>query len=298
MASSSKGPDAEGGAGQRLSGFETKGLNAEVPQRVAKKLAEANTFAEFRDARVFRFLHMYSGPKDVLAESIQKECARHQLSFQAFSLDKKIDPEIDLSDSTNRQILEDEVTQGEFDYFHAGFPCNTFSRARWNPGRGPAPVRSAEEIYGLSTNNETQQQQADLGTVMATSASKIMRKHCRSCKMRGVPEMATLENPPGDERAGSAWALPELKEDLKEIEGETVDFHTCAYMEGKVRWKKPARWGGKPQGLKTLSKVCRCPPGSRMRLWKTNKSRRRPLSTLRNYATPWQSSSWQSGRES
>ena len=203
MASSSTGPDAESAAGQsqRLAGFETKGLNVVVPERVAKKLDEAKSFAEFRDLRTFRFLYMYSGPRDVLAE-----CKKHQISFKPFSLDQKIDPGIDLSDAGNRQILEDEVTQGEFDYFHAGFPCNIFSRARWNPGRGPGPLRSAEEIYGLSSNTEAQQQQADKGTVMATSASSIMKKQCRSCKMRGVPDMATLENPPGDDRAGSAWA--------------------------------------------------------------------------------------------
>ena len=48
-------------------------------------------------------LHLYSGPKDVLAERIEKECQKHQMKFQAISLDQKIDPEIDLSTSENMQ---------------------------------------------------------------------------------------------------------------------------------------------------------------------------------------------------
>eukprot|EP00435_Cladocopium_sp_Y103_P072900 s399_g41.t1 len=253
-------PDDHANQGRGLAEDESKGVDIHIPRRVLTKLEQAKSFSEFRDARAFRFLHMYSGPHDVLAESLKRECERHQLKFQAISLDQKIDPGIDLSTPENRETLEEEIISCEFDYFHAGFPCNTFSRARWNPGKGPKALRSAAEIYGLSTNTESQQQQADRGTVMATSASHLMKKQCHSCKARGIPEMATLENPPGDERAGSAWELPEIKRDLEEIGGELVDFHTCAYMEAKTRWKKPGRWGGKLQGMASLSKVCRCPP--------------------------------------
>ena len=158
--------------GPRTSGYETKGVDIFVPERVVKRLEEAK---EFRDSRTFRFLHMYSGPTNVLAESIKQECDKHRLKFQAISLDQKIDPGIDLSTTRNRQTLETE-----FDYFHAGFPCNTSSRARWNPGKGPGPARSAEETYGLSSNTESQQQQADRGTILSTSSEHLMKKQCHS----------------------------------------------------------------------------------------------------------------------
>ena len=69
-----------------------------------------------------------------------------------------------------------------------------------------------------------------------------------------------MENPPGDETSGSAWSLPELKRDLKDMAGEKVEFNTCAYQTGKKRWYKKAMWGGKMEGgLQDLSRVCRCP---------------------------------------
>ena len=58
---------------------EAKGVDIFVPERVLEKLEQAKTFAEFRDTRTFRFLHMYSGSKDVLAESLARECQKQQL---------------------------------------------------------------------------------------------------------------------------------------------------------------------------------------------------------------------------
>lgn len=69
-----------------------------------------------------------------------------------------------------------------------------------------------------------------------------------------MPELGTYENPPGDEWSGSAWMLPEIKQDLAEMAGEQVEFNTCAYQTGKKRWYKKAMWGGKMEGG---SEACR-----------------------------------------
>ena len=90
-----------------------------------------------------------------------------------------------------------EVLKGEYDdYVHGGFPCGSFSRARWSENPGPQPVRSKDEIYGLSTNSVEQQAEADKGTLMATSTTEVVESHCMTCRMRGVPEAGTIENPP------------------------------------------------------------------------------------------------------
>eukprot|EP00435_Cladocopium_sp_Y103_P032890 s2894_g8.t1 len=241
MAADAAGQSASSSGRTAVEAMETKSANIFVPERVVTRLEAAKSFAEFRSTRTFRFLHLYSGPKDVLAESLQEECERHQLNFRALSLDRKIDPELDLATPESRETLESEIVQCEFDYVHGGFPCNTFSRARWNEGKGPKPVRSAQEIYGLSSNSERQQQEADRGTVMATSTSNLVKKQCHSCKARGVPETATMENPPGDDRAGSAWMLPELVADLDELGGETVgnlEFDTIPRSTGKMSKKE------------------------------------------------------------
>ena len=84
-------------------------------------------------------------------------------------------------------------------------------------------------------------------------------KQLESAKVRRVPGVGTLENPPGTEEKGSAWALPEIKAFMKKWSGVEANFNTCTYQEGKIRWKKPARFGGRLAGLGGLSRVCKCP---------------------------------------
>ena len=231
-----------------------------VPNRVKRALNDAKDFAAFREARHFRFLHIFSGPKDKLAEALKREAEKAGMKFTAVSLDKKIDKDLDLSNQAAMETLKNEVLKGEYDYVRGGFPCSSFSRARWSKNPGPRPVRSKDEIYGLSTNSLEQQAEADLGTLMATSTTSVVESHCVACRKRGVPESGTLENPPGDQQSGSAWDLGEVRKALKDMGGEMVDFNTCAYQTSKKRWYKSARWGGKLDGgLKVLSRVCRCP---------------------------------------
>lgn len=135
-----------------------------TPERVKRALEGAKDFAEFRERRYFRFLHLFSGPKDILAESLKEEAEKAGLKFVAVSLDRKIDAELDLGNNAVMEELKSETLKGEYDYAHGGFPCNTFSRARSSDNPGPKPVRSKEEIYGLSSNSTEQQAEADKGT--------------------------------------------------------------------------------------------------------------------------------------
>ncbi len=50
-----------------------------------------------------------------------------------------------------KKEIEDDLWGG----LHSGWPCGSFSVARWKPG-GPPPVRSRDEIYGLSSNSSRQ----------------------------------------------------------------------------------------------------------------------------------------------
>ena len=77
---------------------------------------------------------------------------------------------------------------------------------------------------------------------------------------RRVPSAATLENPPGDDKCGTGWELPELKQSLEKVGANKVPFNTCSFQQKlKVRHFKPAMWAGKLEGLASLSRVCRCP---------------------------------------
>jgi len=140
-----------------------------VPERVKKALAKSGTFDEFRKNRPFRYLHMFSGETDQLGISIRAEASKARLEVYLESLDRKKDAELDLTSPALYDEIEKSVLEGEWDGYHSGFPCASFSRVRWrdSPG-GKLPVRSADHIYGLPGNTPSQQREADEGTLMAT----------------------------------------------------------------------------------------------------------------------------------
>ena len=236
------------------------------PQRVADALRSAKDFGKYREARVFKFLHLFSGPRDVIGEKLVEKGKKENLRVEVCSIDLKIKhsiPEKNLAaDLTAEQPYNsflEWTKEGEFDGSHSGFPCNTFSVARWNPMPGhPGPLRSGAEIYGLAGNSKEKQEQADQGTLLAIRSVWIAEAQVASSERRHTPAVATLENPPGNEEKGSAWLLPEVKKFMAN-NSETADFNTCAYMETKKRWKKAGRFGGKLPGLAGLSKPCMCP---------------------------------------
>ena len=172
-------------------------VEAKIPDRVMKALLESNSFEEFRNKRVFKFLHVYSGPEDVLATAIKAEAVKERLKCEVTSLDRQLDNRVDMSDAEQHRRLCKEVREGEYDGMHAGFPCGSFSIARWSKNPGPPPVRSTEEIYVLSTNPAERQAEADRGTMMAARSGWLMEAQVEADQERRVPSAATLENPPG-----------------------------------------------------------------------------------------------------
>ena len=232
-----------------------------VPDRIQKALKKSNTFDEYRKNRDFRYLHLFSGEKDQLGESIRKEAKAARLEVYVEALDRKKDADLNLASHSTYDEIDKSVTEGEWDGYHSGFPCASFSRVRWRDSPGGAhPVRSAAHIYGLPGNTPSQQREADEGTLMATRSAWLHQKQIESCKRRAIPEVSTLENPPGAENTGSAWDVPEIKEVLKVTKSSTAEFNTCAYQSKlRRRWYKPARWAGKLESMQTLSKVCKCP---------------------------------------
>ena len=236
--------------------------NPGSPERVKKALQKSKSFDEFRKSRPFGFLHMFSGEKDQLGISIKAEAARARLEVYVEALDRKKDSELNLASPAIYDEIERSIDEREWDGFHSGFPCASFSRVRWrdSPG-GKLPVRSADHIYGLPGNSPQQQREADEGTLMATRSGWLHEKQVKNFQKREVPEVSTMENPPGAENTGSAWDLPEIKSSLEKTRSSTVEFNTCAYQtKQKKRWYKPARWSGKLENLSSLARVCRCQP--------------------------------------
>eukprot|EP00435_Cladocopium_sp_Y103_P030488 s2244_g7.t1 len=105
--------------------------SAAIPDRVKVALEAAADFGKFREGRVFRFLHVFSGPDDRLAVALEAEGKRAGLTVKVESLDNRIDPDLDLRRHETVEALETRINQLEFDGYHAGFPCGSFSRVRW-----------------------------------------------------------------------------------------------------------------------------------------------------------------------
>ena len=231
-----------------------------IPERVKQVLKDSKDFEDFRRKRTFRYLHAYAGPEDVLGAAISKEAVKARLKCEIQSLDQQLDKKVDMADVNQHRRLLHAIKEGEYDGFHAGFPCGSFSIARWSKNPGPPPVRSTQEIYGLSSNNPSRQAEADKGTLMAAQAGWLMEGQVNSDKERRVPTASTVENPPGDDKCAPAWCLPELKDALERVDATKVPFNACAFQSKlKVRHFKPGMWAGRLEGLNNLSKVCRCP---------------------------------------
>ena len=231
---------------------------AKLPDRIKRALQESKSFDDYRQERVLRYLHVYSGPEDVLGKAIKLEAEKERLRCEITSLDKLLDKNTDMGDAGHHKSLCQEVKEGSYDGLHAGFPCGSFSVARWSKNPGPPPVRSSAEIYGLSENPPERQAEADRGTIMAAQSGWLMEAQVEADKERRVPSAATIENPPGDDKCGPAWELPEIKQPLEKVGAAKVPFNTCAFQQRlKVRHFKPAMWAGKLEGLSSF--VRRCP---------------------------------------
>ena len=281
-------------------GDETGAKTPWVLDRVLKALKGAKDFDEFRKHRPFRFLHMFSGEVDQLGIAIKAEAAKARLEVYVEALDRKKDKELNLASPIIYKEIGRSISDGEWDGFHSGFPCSSFSRVRWrdSPG-GPLPVRSAAHIYGLPGNTHAQQREADDGTLMATQSAWLHEKQVNSCKRREIPEVSTLENPPGAENTGSAWDLPEVKDALTATRSSSVEFNTCAYQSKlKRRWFKPARWAGKLETMSTLAKVCKCPAWVQHVPWLEKGTRRQRGHTQKSWHKRLRQRSSRRGNES
>ena len=192
-------------------------------------LEATEDFGKYREKRVFKYLHLFSGPNDNLKTALEKECNKAGLLVEVESVDVKIDKSHDLRDPSKWMQWSNKIEEGEYDGTHSGFPCTTFSVLRWREAEGqPRPVRSAKFPYGLPGNSEQQQREADQGTLYATWSSKLLGKQSISMKERGVPEVCTAENPPGSEEkyeCPSESGAPESECQLRGIP------HVCIHVE-------------------------------------------------------------------
>eukprot|EP00972_Heterocapsa_arctica_P071550 10570893-Heterocapsa_arctica.AAC.1 len=93
----------------------------------------------------------------------------------------------------------------------------------------PGPVRSACFIAGLPANSQSQQREADRGTAMATRTLHLMGVLRRAACARGVPAVATGENPaiPDESHLPSVHFLPEFQQAALLPDFSFAEFPLC-----------------------------------------------------------------------
>lgn len=231
------------------------------PERVTEALRSSADFAEYKKKRIFTFAHFFSGKEDVLSSAVRRLAALDGITVKCYSFDLEGEHAADLMQEQPYGDVLDNCRNGELDAGHAGPPCGSFSVVRHRPG-GPPAVRNLEWIYGLPSNTPQQQAEADKGSLLAIRSTLLLGEIVQSQRKRKVPEAATLENPPGSETQteGSMWALPEVADFMEKFQCVKAWFNSCAFQrKERVRWLKPAQFGGRLSGLESLRRKCSCP---------------------------------------
>ena len=220
-------------------------------------------FEEFLQERTFLFVHHFSGKVDRLSKAVEEECEKLGIKVHAESAD--LENGVDLATTTPYAGHLEYARQGRIDGFHAGFPCNTYTKLRWRPAKDmPGPLRSKSFPYGFPDLSEAKKKECDQGTLFMARSANVVRAMYEADREVKVPSFATLENPPPShhEEHISAWHMPELVKLLEDIpEWQSAYFHTCGFeeeLEVGARHFKPQLMGGTLPGLQTLRRGCPC----------------------------------------
>jgi len=134
----------------------------------------------------------------------------------------------DLRSQRNRSTVLQWVRGGWVRAWHAGFPCNSFSRARDRPG-GPPRLRSNAEPKGLKGLRPCDQAAVDLGNLLLSFTVNLGMV---SILFR-IP--FTLENP-AHSRALICPPMPSL------MRRRCVSQHVVEYCCFGTLWRKSTRF--------------------------------------------------------
>ena len=145
---------------------------------------------------LYRFLHLYSGHRregDLEDELTTAFVAEGSMCIVTL-VDIGFGMEHDLTNSANLDRYLAQVKAGVFDGIHAGPPCALWSRVRFLP-RGPPPVRSRSEPWGLRNLSKDMQQRVDLSNSMVLAAISLVEAVILAGGS-GTIEHPTLDNQP------------------------------------------------------------------------------------------------------
>ena len=152
---------------------------------------------------------------------------RRQLK-QVFCIEVDIvhGPQFDLCRQSVQKEITDLIRSGVVRYVWLGTPCNSWSRARRNDGKGPGPLRDDDQfILGFSSCTPVDAEKIKIGNQLMYFSARIFRL----CLQLQIPVI--LENP----HTSRLWLAPPIKHLLthRRVESGWTDF-----CQDHMPWRK------------------------------------------------------------
>eukprot|EP00435_Cladocopium_sp_Y103_P074084 s120_g46.t1 len=247
---------------RRFTGDDPPG-DEEPPKNKIHVKGDKLTFEEYLKVRKFIFLHHFSGQTDNLSKAVSEECEKIGIQVETTSVDLSRGHDLMREEPyrSHKRAAEDGVLDG----YHAGFPCNTFTKLRWREAPGlPKPLRSKQFPYGFRHLDPKEKTECNVGTILMARAVGLAEAVFKADRFMRVPSFVTLENPPPSDHPEhiSAWHMPELVELVDKIsDWKCAHFNTCAYESNiplGAKHYKPQMLGGTLQNVDALNRTCQC----------------------------------------
>ena len=146
----------------------------------------------------------------------------HVSGYPVLYFDTLHDDIFDLTDPPVLQLVGGWIPSGVIRGLIAGFPCTSWSHARW-----PA-VRSIDYFFGLSDLPAHAQQLVENGNATLNSTLTIIDKCC----LAGVPII--VENPVNS----PAWTVPRMRT-LASLASQVCHVDYCGYG---ARWRERTKF--------------------------------------------------------
>jgi len=196
----------------------------------------------------YRLLYLFAGEarKGDLSSALH-DLARHAsvtVEVQEFDLVRGHDL---LSDNVWLPLLR-RVKNGEFTHLFMSPPCETFSRAPWANGHGPAPLRSADWPEGFPWLKGADKAKAETGT-------ELVRRCLQLVTLAADQSLFWLMEHPEDlgptsrGTPASIWSWWEARSLFNRLQASTVALYQCAFGSD---YRKPTRLTGNWANLPAL----------------------------------------------
>lgn len=198
---------------------------------------ERGTLGREVDAKDFRSWHLDRGRHrggfglEIFSGSghFSRAIRRKLKSVCAFEIDSCYGPQFDLTKPKIQKEIVKLIKSGLVQYVWLGTPCNSWSRARRNDGRGPGPLRDdTTGLMGLPNLSEKDNIKVAIGNSLMKFSAYIFRL----CVQLHIP--VALENP----HTSRLWLTPQLRHLLNH---KYCNWGFTDFCQDGTMWRKRTR---------------------------------------------------------